>query len=450
MVFSLLVILFIGIIAFFHYVQGFFSATISAMITVIAAALALGYDETVVNLLLKGKMADQAHGMVLCMIFAVVYIVLRIIFDAAIPGNVRTPSTVDKVGAGLMGVVAGIFCTGIFAIGVQMLPFDPTISFMDYSRYKSIGKRAQIVPLKGPGKDSFVYEEMNGNSFQDVNKQTLWIPSDDLVLDTIYHLSDGGSLAGSKSLASVHPDYLQELYGERLGIQVGAKRVTLNLNGDEGVDIAGLFTAAKLPCFDGQLKEMRPSDYQPLFHLKAPAGADPKGPPIPEQGEVAVGADQRILIVRVKVKNIDADDADQIFRFSTGSIHLVGRGNDGKFKDFYPIGELAQGKAVILDKPDDFLFTKEDGGFDAVFIVDASLFGGDQNQIKIKPDTSISVKRFADLDLSGMDVSQTITFDPSIMVYRSALLTERLAAELAKLPAAPTVSSATAGSPGRK
>ena len=446
MFFSILVILFIGIIAFFHYVQGFFSATISAIITVLAAALALGYHETVVNLLLKGKMADQAHGIVLCILFAATYIVLRVIFDAAIPGNVRTPSTVDKIGAGLMGLVAGIFCTGIFAIGVQMLPFDPSISFMDYSRFKTAGKRQQIVDMKGQGKDSFVYEEMAGNSFQDANKQSLWIPADDLVLNTVYHLSDGGSLAGSKPLASVHPDYLEELFGERLGIQVGAKRVTLNLNGDVGVDLGGLFTwpAAKpgdpvrIPCFDGVLKDMR-NDYQPMFPLKPPAGADPKGPPYVEGGEVTVGGDQRVLIVRIKVKPIDADEADQIFRFSMGSIHLVGKGSDGKFKDFFPIGELTQGKAVILDKPDDFLFTKEDGGFDAVFIVDASIFGGDQNEIKLKPETSISIKRFAVLDLSGETVNPQPTFDPSIAVIRPIILTERLVPELAKLPAAPSV-----------
>ena len=47
MIFSILIILFIGIIAFFHFVQGFFSATISAMICVLAAVLAVSYDETV-------------------------------------------------------------------------------------------------------------------------------------------------------------------------------------------------------------------------------------------------------------------------------------------------------------------------------------------------------------------------------------------------------------------
>src|SRR5258708_17823784 len=115
MVLSIIIILFIGVIAFFHYVQGFFSATISAMITILAAVIAVSYHENVVNLLLKGKMADVAHAMVLCMIFAVVYFGLRLIFDAAVPGNVRTPSTVDKVGAGLMGLVSGFFATGIFA-----------------------------------------------------------------------------------------------------------------------------------------------------------------------------------------------------------------------------------------------------------------------------------------------------------------------------------------------
>ena len=75
MILSIVLILMIGIIAFFHYTQGFFSATISCMLVVISAVLAVSYDETVVELVLKGKAADVSHAMVLCMLFAIGYIV---------------------------------------------------------------------------------------------------------------------------------------------------------------------------------------------------------------------------------------------------------------------------------------------------------------------------------------------------------------------------------------
>ena len=430
MVFSIFIILFIGIIAFFHYVQGFFSSTISAIITIFAAVLAVSYHETVVNSLLKGKMADYAHSMVLCMIFAVVYITLRVIFDAAVQGNVRTPSTVDKVGAGLMGLVAGIFVTGIFAIAVQMLPFDATISFMGAPRYQVEGTKPIVVPVSGgQSKDSFVYEELTDNKLSPEQFKGLLIPVDDWVLDTVYHLSDGGSLAGDRSLASVHPDYLTELFGERLGIQPGGQRVTLNINGSQNIEVNDLFTVANLPAVDGQIPELR----------KKPFDAK----------EVKPAADQRILVVRVKVHSGATSDTDELFRFSTGSVHLVGKGYDPNdhaklvYKDFYPIGMLENGSAVLLDKPDDFLFAKSDGGFDAVFVVDDMLLTGGKGAIKVSPNVSITVKRFADLDLSGMDVSESLTSDASTNLVRTSLLiNDRLKGKLP--PPAPTVAAPVA------
>ncbi len=52
MIFSILMIVLVGIIGFFHYTQGLFSATISAVIAVIAAMLAMSYHEVLVTSLL--------------------------------------------------------------------------------------------------------------------------------------------------------------------------------------------------------------------------------------------------------------------------------------------------------------------------------------------------------------------------------------------------------------
>src|SRR5262245_58155635 len=103
MVFAIIIIALIGVIAFFHYTQGFWSATISAIITIFAAALAVGYHENVVNSLLKGQMAEQANAIALVALFGLTYIILRVIADKALPGNLRLPVIIDKIGAGVMG-----------------------------------------------------------------------------------------------------------------------------------------------------------------------------------------------------------------------------------------------------------------------------------------------------------------------------------------------------------
>src|SRR5690242_163612 len=105
MLFSIIVILIILAVAYFQYAQGFFSATLSAVCAVFAALIAFSFYEPLVNTVLQGKMADQSHSLALVVLFALSYVILRVIFDKAVPGNIAVPLLVDKVGAGLMGVV---------------------------------------------------------------------------------------------------------------------------------------------------------------------------------------------------------------------------------------------------------------------------------------------------------------------------------------------------------
>jgi len=87
---TLIVLVLVGAITYFHYVQGLFSAALSAMIAVIAAVLAFSFHEPIVRLL-GGKMADQAAAVALVGVFAITYFALRFLFDKYIPGNVQVP-----------------------------------------------------------------------------------------------------------------------------------------------------------------------------------------------------------------------------------------------------------------------------------------------------------------------------------------------------------------------
>src|SRR3954452_24848457 len=104
MIFSIIILAIVGVVAYFHYAQGFFSALLSAICAVLASLIALSYQETVVEMLLKGKAADSANAMITVVLFALSYVILRTLFDKMIPGNVRVPLMVDKVGAAASGV----------------------------------------------------------------------------------------------------------------------------------------------------------------------------------------------------------------------------------------------------------------------------------------------------------------------------------------------------------
>src|SRR4051812_14966154 len=113
MIFSIFVLLAVLAVAYFHLVQGLFSATISAVIAVIAAVVALSYQETLVEGPLAGTAPEWVPPIVLMMSFALVYIILRTIFDKVVPGSMSLPAALDKIGGAVMGLVAGVFGVGI-------------------------------------------------------------------------------------------------------------------------------------------------------------------------------------------------------------------------------------------------------------------------------------------------------------------------------------------------
>ena len=386
MILSVVVILLVLGIAYFHLVEGFFTATISAIAAVLAGVLAVAYDEPVVHLLFRGTAGDSINAIVLCMLFIIGYIVIRTGIDKLIPGNVRTPATVDKAGGALMGLVAGTFAMGILVIAAEMLPFGPTLSFLGYSRFPLMERHAVVVPGAGNSRseDAFVNDQMVDSTLDpEKEKNHLLYPVDDLVMNTVYHLSDGGSLAGAQPLASVHPDWLGELYGQRIGIQTDTRHVALVTPASDPVSVSGVYTAASFPAYDGYGK----------VDKRQAAGSQirPEGYRNPFGDQVRAGGGLIPLVVRVKLRSNATDDPDHLFRFSLGSVRLVlrhpdGQGSFGPGKDYYPIGTLEDGKTVIVNRADDFLFANlgnGDGGFDAVFMVDKSAVVGGANHTNV-------------------------------------------------------------------
>src|SRR5438034_5006086 len=193
MLFNVLVLAAVLGIAYYHYAQGFFSATISAVIAVIAAILAVSLHEPIVTSLLKGAAADYASGLVMLVVFALTYIILRTIFDKAVPGNIRLPVAVDRVGGAAVGLIAGIFAAGVFTLAAQSFPFGPSIGM--YSRYK-LGDNREISvmsPSQQRSQDMVVADQMAEDRFDAGSKKGLWIPVDDMLLGAVGYLSDGGS-----------------------------------------------------------------------------------------------------------------------------------------------------------------------------------------------------------------------------------------------------------------
>src|SRR4051812_12914612 len=98
MMLSIFVILFIALIAYIHYVQGLLGGLISAVLAILSAMLALSYYEGMAHSLSGGKYNDASQGFCLVALFTLIYLVGRVLIDKMIPGNLRLPNTIDRVG----------------------------------------------------------------------------------------------------------------------------------------------------------------------------------------------------------------------------------------------------------------------------------------------------------------------------------------------------------------
>lgn len=429
MLLNIIIIAVIAGIAYFHYAQGLFGATISAVIAIIAAVLAVGYHENLVNALLGGAVGDYATAGALAAIFALVYIICRTITDKAIPGNVRLPLLVDRIGGAAMGLIAGLFTAGMVALIAQALPFGPAVG--GHARYALEGSREVTVTPPGASRaiDMEVLNELDEDTFMDEKEKKLIIPVDDIVLGFVQKMSDGGSLSGARTLASVHPDYPAELFAQRLGVQVGAKRTAFNAPGKSqqvSVPEQGVFLVTQ------DLTKNQIDAELPSMHLR-----DVVAKPT---------ANQVQLVVRVMF-NKDAADSDGNVRVSPASVRLVANGTN-----YFPVGTL-EGGMLYANKVDDFLFINvkgADAGADFVFFVDpADVFAGGAGAInpkeqsthakdakdaaKIADGVFIEVKRLARVDLSGRPVLTTVPKAENVKVERKPRLLELRK----KAPAAP-------------
>jgi hypothetical protein len=402
MIYTICLLLFLAAIIFFHYLEGLFSATLSAIFAIIAAVVAVGYHEVIVESLLGGRFASESHGLVLMVLFAVTYLFLRLIFDQLIKGNVRFPVMVDKIGASVMGLIAGIFALGVMTIAVQEFPFGPDIA--GYHRY-AIADRT-LPQMKVPGFNNMQIATNSAEltsdevgSFDSTQKNHLFPAVDDAVVNTVSWLSSG-SLAGSQPLGDIHPDLIQELFGQRIGIEAGANHSALNLaSGPHQVSVLGIYTvpSTDLTVLDQYDPKMRD---HPLDAIGVIANLD-KG----AKGST-IEADKMLLVVRTQF-SADLADANN-FRFSPGTIRLVAPQTIGTTEqgDYYPIGTL-ENNTLYIDKPDDYLFLNLSGGdrvVDLVFMVDRWK-DAQQKTVKQMPSLSfLEVKRLARVDLEGKPI----------------------------------------------
>lgn len=388
MILSCVFIAIVGVVAFFHYVQGFFSAFISVVLTLVAAAVALGFHEQFV-FLAGGKTGDFATSLSLCVSFALVYFILRLVFDWFIPGNVNFGVLPDKVGAGVMGIIAGMMVAGILALAAGAMPFQPAM--WGYSPWPSQKVQVSLNSVPswaryGRGQDItgnlYLHDWMQDPSVDDAKASSLMLPVEKFAQGYISMVS-AGSLEGDLKWSDRHPNYSYELARQRIGLQPNAAHTAFPTKG-KAIEVAAIFRGPPgMKQVDGDIKEYRVSAPDVAAQLTAEKGA--------------------LLIVRV-IFGGDAPEKDGKVRFSTSSFRIVA-GPAGAKKNFLPVATVFNGQTAVAQRPDDFLVVGGGKGVDLVFDVDPEfVIVGDGADAKIAPGTFIEFKRYSWVDLSGNEV----------------------------------------------
>ena len=204
MIFSIVIAVLVLGIAYFHWVQGLLSGLISVVLAVSAATLALGMHESVVAGILGGKMADSANGMMLCLIFGLVYGIGRILFRLADTRKTsRLPLYLDSVGGGLCGVIVGICATGTLAIAMQSMSFGPAILYQ--SRYPLAEDKEVTVNGARRQESAMIVGALEMTGDKNVPDEStavgLMLASDSMLTDFVAFQSESGAMAGRREAA---------------------------------------------------------------------------------------------------------------------------------------------------------------------------------------------------------------------------------------------------------
>ena len=282
-------------ITFYQAVQGCFSAMIMAILAVLSAAVAFNFYEPLADLLVA-RQGAYAHGVAMLAIFVFTLLVLRILFDRFIRGNVVMGLWADRVGGGAFGLVSGMVAVGMLMIVTQLLPVGGSV--LGYRPYDDTLAMSQAGPPRWAARFTLgLMEHLSGGSMAPIGEGRTW--------------------------GHAHDDLLLESFCARnrpKGANPGAKANAL--------EVASAFVLA-IPS-DEAGRRMSAATADAIDRLRQTVPTYPLMPTGLTEKET------RALVVRVRVDQSARNETDNWWRLPAGQFRLVAESG----KSFYPVGYL--------------------------------------------------------------------------------------------------------------
>ena len=196
MILNLLLIALILAVAVFWSTQGLFSAFLHLVTTVVAGAVAFALWEPLTQGLLLDAVPSWAWTAGLLLPFGLTLIVLRLVSNKVVGGNLKLPGLADQALGGVVGAVSGVITVGVCLIGFGFLPLGAGL--LGY----------QPLEVKADG--------TLGTPVNDEVTTALWVPADAAAAG-LYSLASTRGFASSRPLALLRPGLAEAPARFRLG-----------------------------------------------------------------------------------------------------------------------------------------------------------------------------------------------------------------------------------------
>ena len=214
MIMNIIIIVFVLSITYAWMIRGMFSSMIHLLCVIAAGAIAFAVWEPLALILVnmspeRGFLSfveSVAFGVSLVVPFVISLVILRLLTDKLVSGNITNSKVVDYAGGGICGLATAVICAGITVLGIgsmrvstEFMGYQP----LWYSTDRAIGSGALV------------------------KNDRLWIPVD-AVVATMYSQLSMGSMSTNQPLDKWYPELEIAGFSARVSPGDGKGRNAIN------------------------------------------------------------------------------------------------------------------------------------------------------------------------------------------------------------------------------
>ena len=169
---NIVLVLFLGFMIYWWGSQGIFSAMLQLALTVIAGVVALAFWEPITQMFIS-VVPDSAWAIGLLLPFGAALIVLRVVFDMLVPGNLDYHNMAHKTVGGFLGFVSGVLIAGMLIIGIQYSGMSSLLNYEGFTldgQGKPVRKSSLVVPVDTIAGGFYSY--LSGGAFSPIVANT--------------------------------------------------------------------------------------------------------------------------------------------------------------------------------------------------------------------------------------------------------------------------------------